>query len=193
MPTDIPFTKLDPYTARPQFPAQGGSASLESRAGTSFFAPPSVPAQNLSYPTYSLNDFQESYRRRSHSQPVPEIGFLAETVDERLDTTYGHHLHSSHSGAGPAHNTHDVEHSAHRMRRQSTCESRFTCEFCGKEFSGKWEMGRHVKSIHNPPTFGCRRCQYKQSRKDLFREHCKKRHPGEPIEGLMHSLSTEDS
>jgi hypothetical protein len=192
MPTDVTFTKLDPYPARPAFPVQGGSASLESRAGTSFLVP-SVPMQNLSYPTYSLQGFPENYRHRLHSQQVPEIGgILAETADE-MPGTYGHHLRSSNSEAGSVHNTHGKEHSAHRMRGHSTCESRFTCDFCGKEFSGKWEMGRHVESIHNPPKFGCRRCQYKQSRKDLFREHCKKRHPGEPIEGLMQQLSTESS
>ncbi|KAI0270284.1 hypothetical protein BGY98DRAFT_1010835 [Russula aff. rugulosa BPL654] len=66
-------------------------------------------------------------------------------------------------------------------------DRRFTCTFnnCGKSFSGEWEKTRHMKSIHGPPTIGCRVCNYKQSRKDLFSEHCRKRHPGESIEELM--------
>ena len=69
-------------------------------------------------------------------------------------------------------------------------DRRFTCTFnnCGKSFSGEWEKARHIKSIHGPPTIGCRACNYKQSRKDLFSEHCRKRHPGESIEGLMVQL-----
>ena len=69
-------------------------------------------------------------------------------------------------------------------------DRRFTCTFdkCGKDFSGEWEKMRHIKSIHGPPTIGCRRCSYKQSRKDLFSEHCRKRHAGESIDGLMVDL-----
>jgi hypothetical protein len=71
-----------------------------------------------------------------------------------------------------------------------TYDRRFTCTFknCGKSFSGEWEKARHFKSIHGPPTIGCRMCNYKQSRKDLFSEHCRKRHPGESIEELMVQL-----
>lgn len=66
----------------------------------------------------------------------------------------------------------------------------FTCPFenCGRTFSGEWEKARHVKSVHYPPTIGCRECTYRQSRKDLFWEHCKKRHPGRSIEDLMVQL-----
>lgn len=66
-------------------------------------------------------------------------------------------------------------------------DRRFTCtvENCGKSFSGEWEKTRHIKSLHRPPTIGCRDCSYKQSRKDLFSEHCKKRHPGISIEELL--------
>jgi len=71
---------------------------------------------------------------------------------------------------------------------------KFTCtvDGCGKDFSGEWEKQRHVKSIHTPPTIGCQRCNYKQWRKDLFSEHCKKRHPGESIEELMVDLATPE-
>ncbi|KAI0296847.1 hypothetical protein BC826DRAFT_1003305 [Russula brevipes] len=70
-------------------------------------------------------------------------------------------------------------------RRQGICDRRFVCTIddCGKDFSGEWEKTRHIKSIHFPPTIGCRGCNYKQSRKDLFSEHCKKRHPGESSNG----------
>jgi hypothetical protein len=63
-----------------------------------------------------------------------------------------------------------------------------TINNCGKSFSGEWEKARHIKSIHYPPTIGCRVCPYKQSRRDLFSEHCRKRHPGESIEELMVQL-----
>ncbi|KAH9032878.1 hypothetical protein EDB85DRAFT_1164389 [Lactarius pseudohatsudake] len=74
-------------------------------------------------------------------------------------------------------------------------DTRFTCtvESCGKNFSGEWEKSRHIKSMHRPPTIGCSKCNYKQSRKDLFSEHCKKRHPGESIEELRVQLDVSDA
>ncbi|KAI0255322.1 hypothetical protein BJV78DRAFT_1151730 [Lactifluus subvellereus] len=60
----------------------------------------------------------------------------------------------------------------------------YVCLRCKKHFSGKLERDRHIKS-HGPPTIGCRRCEYTQSRKDLFNQHCKKRHPAESSESLM--------
>ncbi len=87
---------------------------------------------------------------------------------------------------------HRYEPSAYRIEGQDT---RFTCTFenCGKNFSGEWEKSRHIKSMHCPPTIGCRKCNYKQSRKDLFSEHCKKRHPGESIEDLKVQLDVPDA
>lgn len=84
------------------------------------------------------------------------------------------------------------ERSAGQPVGQGGPDRRFTCTFdnCGKDFSGEWEKMRHIKSIHGPPTIGCRECPYKQSRKDLFSEHCRKRHPGESVEGLMVDLAT---
>jgi len=74
-------------------------------------------------------------------------------------------------------------------------ETRFVCtvENCGKNFSGEWEKTRHINSMHRPPTIGCRKCNYKQSRKDLFSEHCKKRHPGVSIEELRVQLDVPDA
>ncbi len=74
-----------------------------------------------------------------------------------------------------------------QIGEQKIYDRRFTCTFnnCGKSFSGEWEKARHIKAMHSPPTIGCRGCNYKQSRKDLFNEHCRKRHPGESIEELM--------
>ncbi|KAH9961037.1 hypothetical protein BC827DRAFT_351631 [Russula dissimulans] len=85
------------------------------------------------------------------------------------------------------------ERTADQLGGQGMCDrNRFTCtiENCGKDFSGEWEKTRHIKSVHCPPTIGCRECNYKQSRKDLFSEHCRKRHPGESIEDLMVQLVT---
>jgi hypothetical protein len=74
--------------------------------------------------------------------------------------------------------------------QMGTYDRRVTCTVknCGKSFSGEWEKLRHIKSLHHPPTIGCRYCNYKQSRKDLFSEHCRKRHPGESVEELMVQL-----
>jgi hypothetical protein len=79
---------------------------------------------------------------------------------------------------------------ADQMGVQGTYDRRVTCTVnnCGKSFSGEWEKMRHIKSLHHPPTIGCRDCNYKQSRKDLFSEHCRKRHPGESVEELMVQL-----
>lgn len=90
------------------------------------------------------------------------------------------------------HRKHRSESSAYRMEGQDT---RFMCtvENCGKNFSGEWEKTRHIKSMHCPPTIGCKRCNYKQSRKDLFTEHCKKRHPGESVEELRVQLEVQDA
>lgn len=90
------------------------------------------------------------------------------------------------------HRKHRYDPSAYRIEGQ---ETRFVCniENCGKNFSGEWEKTRHIKSMHCPPTIGCRKCNYKQSRKDLFSEHCKKRHPGESIEDLRVQLDVPDA
>jgi len=89
---------------------------------------------------------------------------------------------------------HRYEPSAYRIEGQGQ-DTRFMCtiENCGKNFSGEWEKTRHIKSMHCPPTIGCRKCNYKQSRKDLFSEHCKKRHPGESIEDLRVQLDVPDA
>ena len=90
------------------------------------------------------------------------------------------------------HKKHRYDQSAYRIEGQ---ETRFTCTIgnCGKSFSGEWEKTRHIKSMHCPPTIGCRKCNYKQSRKDLFSEHCKKRHPGDSIEDLRVQLEVPDA
>lgn len=82
------------------------------------------------------------------------------------------------------------ERAADQIGVQGTYDRRFTCtvDNCGKSFSGEWEKTRHFKSLHCPPTIGCRDCNYKQSRKDLFSEHCKKRHPGASMDELMVQL-----
>ena len=73
----------------------------------------------------------------------------------------------------------------HQIRGQATHDHSHTC--CGQVFYGKLERDRHFKSRHLPPTIACRICDYKQSRKDLFKRHCKKKHGQAPesIESLM--------
>jgi hypothetical protein len=78
-------------------------------------------------------------------------------------------------------------HQGHQCTEIHNRTRSYTCPVadCGKHFSGQSERNRHVRSRHRPPTMGCRKCNYKQSRGDLFRAHCKKRHPGESVEDLL--------
>jgi hypothetical protein len=150
----------------------------------------SVTAQHVHYPgAYSSQGLLANHCGRLPSPTVSGADGLAEAMNAEFDT-YDPMLHSSNFGAYSTHKTDNCEQFTHQIRGQPTCDRRFPCEQCGKLFSGKWEMDRHVKSIHSPPTIGCRACNYKQSRKDLFNEHCKKRHPRESREDLMDLLST---
>ena len=203
-PISGPITKgiLElPHSPIPAVSIQGDSSSSESWVGTHFGAP-SVMAHNFYYPTDSIQGLWENNSRlscspameggfcsRSPSPTVLDVDVLTEAGDSNPDT-YEPRLHSSHLAPRPVHKRHKCGSSAHRLGGQVTWDRSFTCACCGKQFSGKWEMDRHIKSVHRLPTIGCRRCNYKQSRKDLFSEHCKKRHPGESIEDLMHLLNT---
>jgi hypothetical protein len=93
-----------------------------------------------------------------------------------------------------------IHHPVLKRQRQSynnqigTFDRRFTCTVCGQSFAGEYERTRHFNSVHLLPTIGCRACNYKQSRVDLFREHCKKRHPGRSTEELVvHLVHRADS
>ena len=111
-----------------------------------------------------------------------------------MDTRPGHYDATYWDGSAqrPVSKRQKNERPASQPVGQGGPDRRFTCtvDNCGKDFSGEWEKARHIKSIHGPPTIGCRECNYKQSRKDLFSEHCRKRHPGESIDGLMVDLVT---
>jgi hypothetical protein len=89
----------------------------------------------------------------------------------------------------PVHQGHQCGHAARQIGDPETHNRTrsYTCPVadCGKCFSGQSEKNRHIRSKHRPPTMGCRKCNYKQSRRDLFREHCKKRHPGESADDLL--------
>ena len=74
----------------------------------------------------------------------------------------------------------------HQIGGQATHGRSPVCPRCGQECSGRSEMVRHFYSLHLPPTIGCRICKdYKQSRMDSFKSHCKKRHSSESIEGFI--------
>ena len=111
---------------------------------------------------------------------------------EAMDVRQGQYdaIHSGSWVHRPVLGRHRYEQSGDQIGEPRLYDRRFTCTVnnCGKSFSGEWEKARHIKSIHGPPTIGCRVCNYKQSRKDLFSEHCRKRHPGESIEELMVQL-----
>jgi len=121
----------------------------------------------------------------------PSVNAKAPTT-EALDVRHGQYnaIHSGSFVHRPVLRRHRFEQTGDQIGEPKICDRRFTCTIdnCGKSFSGEWEKARHIKSIHGPPTIGCRVCNYKQSRKDLFSEHCRKRHPGESIEELMVQL-----
>ena len=111
-----------------------------------------------------------------------------ETVDIKSELYSA--IHSGSLMHGSVLKRQNYERTTDQIGVQETYDRRFTCTIknCGKSFSGEWEKTRHIKSLHFPPTIGCRDCTYKQSRKDLFSEHCKKRHPGISMEELMVQL-----
>lgn len=121
----------------------------------------------------------------------PGVDAKASTT-EAMDVRQGQYnaIHSGNLVHRPVLRRHRYEQTGDQIGEPRIYDRRFTCTInkCGKSFSGEWEKARHIKSIHGPPTIGCRVCNYKQSRKDLFSEHCRKRHPGESIEELMVQL-----
>lgn len=165
-----------------------------------FDSPPVVPFQSDLACQQSWHEQHSAYPftpEASHGYPsIPtqepwEHGYpVAEAVEAK---PYGYGtFHLGESERRSILKKHRYEASAYRIEGQ---ETRFVCtvESCGKNFSGEWEKTRHIKSMHRPPTIGCRKCNYKQSRKDLFSEHCKKRHPGESIEDLRVQLDVPDA
>jgi hypothetical protein len=135
-------------------------------------------------------DLSRSYTEIPSNEPWEFDYTLAEPVDAK---PIGHGaFHLGELERRSIHRKHRSDSSAYRIEGQDT---RFMCtvENCGKNFSGEWEKTRHIKSMHCPPTIGCRKCNYKQSRKDLFSEHCKKRHPGDSIEELRVQLEVQDA
>jgi hypothetical protein len=140
---------------------------------------------SFGYPTDGLNTFSGSL--------ATSPGVNAKTpTPEAMDVRQGQ-FNAIHSGSlvhRPVLRRHRYEQTGDQIGEPRIYDRRFTCTInnCGKSFSGEWEKARHIKSIHGPPTIGCRVCNYKQSRKDLFSEHCRKRHPGETIEELMVQL-----
>ena len=134
---------------------------------------------SFGYPPDGLNTFSGSLATS------PGVNAKAPTT-EAVDVRQGQY-NVIHPGS-LAHRPDLRRHSGDQIGESRIYDRRFTCQSCSKSFSGEWEKARHIKSIHRPPTIGCRECNYKQSRKDLFSEHCKKRHPGESIEELMVQL-----
>jgi len=144
------------------------------------------------HPAHPLTpEVSQGYSEIPAQEPWERDYPLAEAVE--VKPHYGHSaFHFGELERRSIHKKHRYDPSACRIEGQ---ETRFMCtvENCGKNFSGEWEKTRHIKSMHFPPTIGCRKCNYKQSRKDLFSEHCKKRHPGESIEGLRVQLEVQDA
>jgi hypothetical protein len=205
---DSPYTSLSP-TAITQdiLGSSSSSSSLDSSWSDPtpyddqvFSSVPNVAGQGQSYPTCmsqkSWDDWQgsvsQSWGPGSDGIFVtpPGLGVNASTTYVRL----GQGDHGDiYWDSFPQHTVpkrQKCERPAVQLIGQGGSDRRFTCpvENCGKSFSGEWEKTRHINSIHRPPTIGCRECNYKQSRKDLFSEHCRKRHPGRSIDDMMIQL-----
>lgn len=144
-----------------------------------------VSNHSFGYPSAGPNTFSGS------SANSPGVNSKVPTT-EGMDVRQGQHnaIHSGSLVHRPVLRRHKFEQTGDQIGEARIYDRRFTCTInnCGKSFSGEWEKARHIKSLHGPRTIGCRVCSYKQSRKDLFSEHCRKRHPGESIEELMVQL-----
>ena len=220
MAIDIPsVTSVDPSFTSPanttitQVPlgSSSSSSSLASSWGESipgghwdsYLGIPSTVGQGC-YSTVVGQGSREDYHTSS-SPPcglsfdgnlaiLPGLGVVNAPTAEAVDIRPGHYGTNYWDGSAQrlVSKRQKSERSAGQPVGQGGPDRRFTCTFdnCGKDFSGEWEKMRHIKSIHGPPTIGCRDCHYKQSRKDLFSEHCRKRHPGESIDELLVHLAT---
>jgi len=163
---------------------------------------PNEVGQGCYRPTVLDQDSREGYYSSSSpsagpvtfggsSPPGLDVSPITTEPMEARPGQYGT-IHFSSLAHRPGFKRQKYERPNHQIGGQGICDRRFVCTIddCGKDFSGEWEKTRHIKSIHFPPTIGCRGCNYKQSRKDLFSEHCKKRHPGESVDDLMVQLAT---
>lgn len=86
------------------------------------------------------------------------------------------------------------EQSTRQTVRQGGPYQRCPCwvDGCHKEFATKSEMMRHAKSMHEPPGIGCKGCDYKCSRIDAFKQHCKKDHSNELAANLQVDIRTPE-
>jgi DNA-directed RNA polymerase subunit RPC12/RpoP len=73
----------------------------------------------------------------------------------------------------------------HKKTHDNKFEASLRCSECGKKLSGKIELNRHVKSIHQGYFYECPICGNRQSDNSNSLRHIKKHHPGsvaKPIE-----------
>ncbi|KAL1952956.1 hypothetical protein VTO42DRAFT_3823 [Malbranchea cinnamomea] len=75
-------------------------------------------------------------------------------------------------------------------RRPEPGRGRYACPMCAKRFVRKDDLRKHMEQKNPSVEFHCRRCQRRKPfhRLDKYRDHLKKKHPGEPTD--THSLQT---
>lgn len=57
------------------------------------------------------------------------------------------------------------------------CRAKFECEQCGKEYSSKSDLTRHIRAVHlKLKPYGCNQCDYKCSYKGHLNQHIKSVH-----------------
>jgi hypothetical protein len=207
---DSPFASPSPQAITQDVSTPLSSSSLDSswsdnspRDWWVHSGVPNVAGQVSSYQmAMSQESWDDSYSSVSQScgtgfdgnfATPPGLGVNASTT-EAMDIRQGQGQHGAVYWDSLVHRAvpkrQKCERQAVQILGHGGSDRRFTCpvENCGRDFSGEWEKMRHIRSIHCPPTIGCRECNYKQSRKDLFSEHCRKRHPGRSIEDMMVQL-----
>ena len=53
----------------------------------------------------------------------------------------------------------------------SQTSKKFECETCGKKFARKYDLRRHILSVHNEHSYHCSNCDLKFGRKDALIRH----------------------
>jgi predicted RNA-binding Zn-ribbon protein involved in translation (DUF1610 family) len=72
----------------------------------------------------------------------------------------------------------------HKKTHDAQLESSLRCPDCGKKFSAKQMLARHVKSVHQGYFYECPICGNRQTQAGLTMAHIKKQHPGSGVKPI---------
>ena len=57
-------------------------------------------------------------------------------------------------------------------------DKKATCNYCGKQFSGKGNLKKHIRSVHEKLRYPCDQCEYQAVEKRLIKFHIQSKHEG---------------